>query len=124
MNREIKFRAWDEENKSFVYQGSSRNVDAHSFWKWVAYDSTQEVQQFTGLLDKNGKEIYEGDVVAGYKCRYEVVYGSGAFMWGEDFLGYNVEGDYDCHVEILPIGCETLEIIGNIYENPELTNNI
>ena len=69
--------------------------------------------QFTGLLDKNGKEIYEGDIVKwanGKDAVDEVIYS------GDRFLLHNLGAP---SLAKISIDCE---IIGNIYENPELTN--
>jgi len=74
-------------------------------------DGFFKLMQYTGLKDKNGKEIYEGDIVKGTGGEFnEEVWEAG---WNEDrdFIGWS----------ITPQNCEDgLEIIGNIYENPEL----
>lgn len=112
--REIKFRAWDGKRMTFW----ENNVPFFSFRK-----EEMPVMQFTGLKDKNGKEIYEGDVICfvedvvaetigGYP-RYEP---EGKFVEvkiPDIFVALNNE-------EIPPVS--ELEIIGNIYENPELLN--
>ncbi len=71
--------------------------------------------QFTGLPDKSGKEIYEGDIVenigTGYSNDYEVRFGCG--MW-------EIHSETDVNTESLYYFREIVEIIGNIYENPEL----
>ena len=105
MSREIKFRAWSKSNKTMEYDTGHR-VDCDLY----------ELMQFTGLHDKNGKEIYEGDIVTypavilepfdeGAKDILKVEYDQIGFKIGEEYL-------YDTH--------EDCEIIGNIYENPEL----
>jgi uncharacterized phage protein (TIGR01671 family) len=85
-----------------------------------------QIMQFTGLLDKNGKEIYEGDILG----LAEGVYGTWEVFWDDDFKGFSLSKTEE---EIAGLG-ETLnkdvfdgitteaEIIGNIYENPELIN--
>ena len=78
-----------------------------------------ELEQFTGLRDKNGKEIYEGDilypcVIDGIICKSEVIFSPGAYC--KIIIGEKKEG-------IEQLLCEHIkfsEIIGNIHENPEL----
>ena len=60
MNREIKFRAWEFDAKEFLYLDPNKTeFDS----KWLKTDEQSTVQQFTGLTDTNGKEIYEGDII-------------------------------------------------------------
>ena len=97
--REIKFRAWDTQEKRMIYPktGAVNNLES-----WEILQLFDTVMQYTGLKDKNGKEIYEGDIVriAGYGL-YEV--------------GYPFITLFQSHFEN-----DVEEIIGNIYENPEL----
>jgi len=123
MNRPIKFRVWN--NKSKTWKGADYNVDggdrcAHLCCKLkngiFTLNSTENLiyQLFTGLLDKNGREIYEGDIVEyTYKSRSDKF--TGIFEWFVCGFCINrkVCGDN-------PIQCDNFEIIGNVFENGEL----
>ncbi len=84
------------------------------------------VMQFTGLFDKNGKEIYEGDVVRLEQWEpreYQIVFIEGAFCMGslKKTEQFNV-GQFVADIHYLQSGGRgpVSEVIGNIYENPEL----
>lgn len=126
MNRVIKFRAWDESRKIMI----DVDVLAINPVGWysdgtgvsLAYQPNIEVMQFTGLHDKNGVEIYEGDVIrandgeervicydihqAKYKAVPQYAYQHNAGEGG--WTGYDLRND------------KRHEIIGNIYENHDL----
>jgi YopX protein. len=122
--REIKFRAWDTKKERFDYyplisNGSVYNVDA--FDDLVEYSEGRMIlQQYTGLNDKNGKEIYEGDVLRTDLSRpyVIVVFRNGAFMYqchddGRDYFDLMVPVEPDTDID------RYLEVIGNIYEDGE-----
>ena len=120
MNREIRFRAWDNKQKEFH---TWESLKCNSISVAYLFNNTDlRLLQYTGLKDKNGKEIYEGDICRcwggvefnsyyEYNKIYEVKWqGSGFDMIINDCgYGWNYSSGFDY-----------IEIIGNIYENPEL----
>ena len=121
MNREIKFRAWDKEANSW-YDDSNQhlviNLDGTLTNCWngeLMEDYTERIIliPFTGLKDKNGVEIYEGDIVECFNDGLsEVLFRKGSF----GTLTYTSRGvDFYTFNEVYG----ACEIIGNIYENPE-----
>lgn len=125
MNREIKFRIWDVENKEML---KVRELDFEpTFYggriairpdQYNDYFDTEDMilMQYTGLHDKNGKEIYEGDIVEITRpCileRGEVKFINGCFdIKSKDTLLML----YQCEINNFK-----LKVIGNIYDNPEL----
>jgi uncharacterized phage protein (TIGR01671 family) len=120
MNRQLKFRAWDTALKKF-HTGEVTEFNTFNFNFDGDYKDTEAWQQFTGLLDKNGKEIYEGDIV-------KTDYDKGTVIWGGaevDIKGNGHEEDWvvlhaGWSFNNKPLDCYHVEVIGNIYENPEL----
>ena len=116
--REIKFRAWDKEQKDLfeVVAINYKKKRVYSSWNdldgknlYAEFDQAV-LMQCTGSKDKNGVEIYEGDIVRGriYHMFYEdnVVFQIG---WIDEENGYGLHW--------FP---KEVEVIGNVYENPEL----
>jgi len=119
--REIKFRAWDGILK-YMVDASKYHITLDGLASFnndgEFYDQTDklELMQYTGLKDKNGKEIYSGDLIKSGKTGldYKVVWNDENAAW--ESLCTNPERDY-C---LMPYSWCDGEIIGNIYENPEL----
>jgi hypothetical protein len=118
--REIKFRAWDGTENRFYPWTDDLFVSCSGKIFEVDYDDIEEgtpiecfscfeIEQFTGLHDKNGKEIYEGDIVRGPGFGAVSVYFDGG-RFCLYFLGDEYWNEY----------ADKIEIVGNIHENPEL----
>jgi hypothetical protein len=125
MNRSLKFRVWDKLEQRFIlpdvgYQGHytlSLNGRFNNLQNGSGGDE-HVVQQFTGLRDKNKKEIYEGDIFESSNPSYKW----GPVEFGEGRFYCNLKGARIFTLEEL---CEDFEyqvpeIVGNIFENPEL----
>ena len=109
--REIKFRLI-KDNKIVGYEWFNDGVWCYSedgeMWN-TAYIEHDEKNQYTGLKDKNGKEIYEGDIVSYGKEKYKVIWANGR----AGFLCVN-------GIDTRELGIYSGNVIGNIFENPEL----
>lgn len=125
MNRQIKFRAWDGEQ--MIYEGGKGFLNyLHSHEILQKYET---VMQFTGVKDKNGKEIYEGDILGDWfedegkriQSRQTVFFHEKEAQWMLD----NSYSQDRTHFFSLAGELKDFdyEIIGNIHENPELLKN-
>jgi uncharacterized phage protein (TIGR01671 family) len=123
--RTIKFRAWDKKNKKMIGGFGIDSTFGYAFIKdfdlGEEYILECEIMQFTGLTDKNGKEIYEGDIVKNERHKFitNIEYYGGAFRCFSEGMPLSLYID-ECYAD-KDINNQ-LEVIGNIYENPNLLN--
>ena len=121
-NRIIKFRAWNTKDKKMYYIDDKHllilaNKNGWSFgepsWDWEIENETDEtdgiLMQYTGLKDKNGKEIYEGDILKIGNSNIEVI-------WDKNNAWFTLKSNH------FHLGFQSTfyEVIGNIYEHPHL----
>ena len=119
--REIKFRAWHKEkkimgevlgidilHKEIFFSNGDVNYCEISDFKYI------ELMQYTELKDKNEKEIYEGDIVILHNGKYKVIFNTeeARFVLRDD--------EFEMNIPFTNNNNERMEIVGNIYENPEL----
>lgn len=128
-----KFRAWDKENKCMVYQEDMNGQMINKpYWfslsecevellkfdeEYKAYCRINaDIMQYTGLKDKNGIEIYEGDLLIDTNDLEEigkVFFEEGCFQVQWDGISENLFEN-----------CDVYEVVGNIYENSELLGGV
>lgn len=129
MSRELKFRVWNEAKNKFMPSGfigisDGKFIDLKN--GSIHFDSDDKViEQFTGLRDKNGKEIYENDLIKAVGKNVvddtlSVVFKNGAFCLK---LGQESEPFFNDDYNI-DFTLSHLEIIGNIHENGDLLKNL
>lgn len=128
MNRKIKFRVWSKKVNHFIIPWTGKNYDDVDLtygtvhggsprWFITGGDELDEnyvMQQYTGLKDKNGKEIYEGDIIKttiGNDILGQVVFSDGAI---------SVRNKAGCDYLLCHVHERKTKVIGNVFENPEL----
>ena len=116
MNREIKFRAWNTTDEVMI---AHREVieRAHLQFNDELDFHTDVVMQYTGIIDRNGVEIYEGDIfiIGAEEMIFEVKFEYGCFMAYYEGKQYGLIGELQqCFIKV----------IGNIFEQPELITTL
>lgn len=119
--REIKFRAWDNENKRWwpnieVYSDGTYNVgEVEDSYSGLIYSEQKPtLQQFTGFKDTNDKDIFEGDILEDNEYPDDGI-SRDVVIWSEE-LGRWTTHEWSIDGEEFE-GCE---VVGNIHENPEI----
>lgn len=127
MSREIKFRIWraPDEYTKVSWMESWDSLLNYSMSDIFQLDNPDDVlEQYTGLKDKNGKDIYEGDILAWHSNIYRkhdwvglVLYRGAGFAVQESDKSYSSPEWLDCACRK---DANIIEIVGNVHENPEL----
>lgn len=131
--REIKFRAWDEKEKCWIGGFSIHNSGMFSDWagarlvngvciadaNWEYPEKLPHIKimQYTGLKDKNGREIYDGDVLEEKESFDEIF--RHIVKWSDLNAGWMFDWCGEC-LGSSDISLNNCEVIGNIHQNPEL----
>ena len=123
--REIKFRAWDKKNNKMIY-AEDWNTGCVITLEGQCGQTFWELLQYTGLKDKNGKEIYEGSVAKiVFRTELGITIDRNCVMkWLDRTAQWTFE--FNSELEFTPDNdtIESVEIIGNTYENPDCLKEV
>lgn len=143
MQDRFKFRSYGKPNSIIegmqnIYtfeetEGGYFNVKVDKGWLSFVKEEDLKIMQCTGLKDKNGKLIYEGDILK-YTSKptntqknnpeYKPFAENYSVVWGDFYTGYNLRSKEKVNCFNLGIMTKDCEVIGNIYENPELLEQL
>ncbi len=130
--REIKFRAWNNREKvmsllrgfdflikqAIINCPNEKSKTAISSWDYK--DKEIKLMQFTGLQDKKGVDIYEGDILK-YKYMFQDKMSTSEVVWNDERNGFYLYSEREEQFFVLETELKKqFEVIGNIYENSEL----
>ncbi len=120
MSREFKFRAWDGKKLDTAFNGDEwLGINVNELFKAMIDDDKLVVMQWTGLLDRQGVEIYEGDIIK-YRFGYEDVVGR--VEYSDNYAGFIDPVNQVMMSMFDPTDGDGLiaQVIGNIYQNGDL----